>query len=247
MTASSSSTDNPSALFCPQCRAPLDTGVKFCGRCGLAVPQPSVPPRPQRAMSHLSGARQWLPLTLAALSVLIMATVLWLTPVSNAPTAIPLPAANAPDPQTADRATAERSDKGAMPQGHDPPNAAEALRLNDQGLQLAKEEKLEEAARSFQQAVVANPGHAPAWNNLGLALRRLGRLNEAIQAYERAIEAQPLLAVAHKNLGLALEQIGKPSQAAQALRRYCELNPTANDVASVRTKIAVLEGSDPPR
>lgn len=65
--------------------------------------------------------------------------------------------------------------------------------------------KVEEAARSYRQALALDPDFADAYINLGNALDRLGKSDEAIATYQKALELDPDLAGAHYNLGDSLE------------------------------------------
>jgi predicted TPR repeat methyltransferase len=59
------------------------------------------------------------------------------------------------------------------------------------GLQLAREQRLEEAVAEFRGCIRHDPEYAPAHCNLGLALEDLGRLNEAIEAMREAFRLRP--------------------------------------------------------
>ncbi len=97
-------------------------------------------------------------------------------------------------------------------------SAKEAARLrdlaiaeNDRGVELAEDERLDEAIAAFRRAIRIRPELAEARSNLGAA--RLGREEpaEAMAALAEAIRLQPRLAAAHANLVIALRRQGQGS------------------------------------
>ncbi len=71
---------------------------------------------------------------------------------------------------------------------------------SEQAIQLAIQNRWEEAAALNQQIVVLFPRDTDAWNRLGKALSELGRTEEARQAYSKTIELDPVNQIARKNL-----------------------------------------------
>lgn len=72
--------------------------------------------------------------------------------------------------------------------------------LTEQAINLAKQNKWEEAIRVNQQLLERYPGNVDALNRLGRALNELGRYREARDAYNQAVAIDPLNSIAQKNL-----------------------------------------------
>jgi tetratricopeptide (TPR) repeat protein len=70
-----------------------------------------------------------------------------------------------------------------------------------QGLELFREQKYEQALEQFQQARRERPANAQLEDFIGITETRLGQIDAADKDYETAIRLDPKLADAHKNLG----------------------------------------------
>jgi tetratricopeptide (TPR) repeat protein len=103
--------------------------------------------------------------------------------------------------------------------------ANSADELNQIGIRLAQQGRLEEALLSFRRALQIQPGLAQTHNNLGIALQDQGRLDEAVASYRRALALKPGYAMACNNLGTALKDQGKLEEAAACFRRALQLKP----------------------
>ena len=82
--------------------------------------------------------------------------------------------------------------------------SAEAVTLNNRGLELYREGKSEDAIAMFRQALASKPEFVEALDNLGLALDASGKNDEAIAVFERALKLKPADAITESNLGFAL-------------------------------------------
>src|SRR3990172_1554766 len=71
------------------------------------------------------------------------------------------------------------------------PRSDEAIKRNNFGTGLLKQERLEEAVTEFQRAVELDPEYTAARLNLGYLYDRLGRLEEAMAEYRKVIELDP--------------------------------------------------------
>ncbi len=80
----------------------------------------------------------------------------------------------------------------------------EHRRAMDQGLELVKSGRLEDAVEKFEKAVSVNAEYAPARVQLGWALDRLGKKKEAREAFAAAVKVDPTCAAAHDGLGYEL-------------------------------------------
>jgi len=118
--------------------------------------------------------------------------------------------------------------------------AAEAERLNAEGIAAARAGRFAEAERAFLAALEAQPDSPKARNNLGILYRRLGRTPEAIAMYEQAVALDPTNPVPHKNLGLIYEGQGRRAEALRHFERYRTLRPDAPDADEIARKIARL-------
>ncbi len=72
---------------------------------------------------------------------------------------------------------------------------------NNLGFVLLKEDRLDEAAWHFKQAIAIAPKFEPALASLGTVAKKRGAHEEAVAWYERAIAINPRYGVAYLNLG----------------------------------------------
>lgn len=109
-----------------------------------------------------------------------------------------------------------------------------------QGLTMAREDRVEEAAARFQSLVHLCPDHAQGWLNLGLCGLDLARRwphqrdrfqREALRAFRRAVEVDDRLAPAHFYLGCLHRDRGETSAAREAWRRCVRVQPGDDEVA----------------
>ncbi len=84
---------------------------------------------------------------------------------------------------------------------------------------------LEEAIRSYNQAVEINPKYLTAWKNIGIDLYLLGRYNESLKAYDKALEIDQNYGLAWYNKGLALHKLGKYNESIQAYDKALRIFP----------------------
>jgi tetratricopeptide (TPR) repeat protein len=85
-----------------------------------------------------------------------------------------------------------------------------------QGIALAKQNQLDEAAKCFRHALELDPKCYDALNNLGIVLKRLEQWPEALTAFQSAISLRPEGAEAHYNMGNCLRAMGDLRGAADA-------------------------------
>lgn len=101
---------------------------------------------------------------------------------------------------------------------------------NNLGIALSKQNRWEESAVQFEEAVRLQPKHPDAYNNLGCNLTRLGRYAEAVTVLGEAVRMKPDYAQAHQNLGEALSHLGRFNEAIEnyqtALRLHLDLPET---------------------
>jgi|SRR5262245_48079659 len=96
----------------------------------------------------------------------------------------------------------------------------------DNGMKRARENKPEEAARSFQEAVRIFPEYQAAFNKLGEQLRALNKAAEAQAAFEKAVAINPKFALPHINLGLLMVEQKRYDEAIAALENGVKADDT---------------------
>ena len=94
---------------------------------------------------------------------------------------------------------------------------------------LAKQDKLDEAMASYQQALRLKPNYPEAHSNLGNALQEQGRLDEAVASCQQALRLKPDSAEAHHNLGLVLAKQDKLDEAVASFQQTLRLKPDYPD------------------
>lgn len=85
--------------------------------------------------------------------------------------------------------------------------------------------QLDDARRSYEQALALAPWNAAAHNNLGTIHEAQGNLPAAIECYRRAVTEYADYPDAYNNLGIALERQGDPTAAADCFRRAIAIDP----------------------
>ena len=96
---------------------------------------------------------------------------------------------------------------------------------NRQRDRSARQQKLDQAVRHFQQALRIHPNYAQAHNNLGIVLDDQGKADEAIEQYRQALRIKPNYAQAHNNLGTALDEQGKSDEAVEHYEEALRIRP----------------------
>ncbi len=103
-----------------------------------------------------------------------------------------------------------------------PHNARARVNL---GIALVDAGRLEEAMKSYREAVASDPGYALAHFNLGIALARAGRYVEAVEAYRGALAFRPHDVDARYNLGIALASMGRLEEAIAEFQETLAIQP----------------------
>ena len=102
---------------------------------------------------------------------------------------------------------------------------ADARLLNSLGSVLFKQDRTEQAAAEFRQAIELDPAYAEPEANLGYLLAGEGRLDEAAEHYARAIQLDSRYLMPRFNLANLLLRQGRPDEAIVHLERVIELDP----------------------
>lgn len=124
--------------------------------------------------------------------------------------------------------TAPQAAAGAVAAGGQAAQAGladESTAHKKRGDQYFGEGKLEDAAKSYRQAIAINPDFAEVYNNLGNVLREQGLPGDAERCLKQAIRIKPGLANAYCNLGALLLEQGKLGEAIENLKKALELKP----------------------
>ena len=95
----------------------------------------------------------------------------------------------------------------------------------NQGYCLFELGRIEEALKSYDEAIRLDQDNASTWNNRGSVLERLGRREEALISYNKAIELDPIDANARYNRGVVLARLGNFEKAMRSFEECIEFNP----------------------
>lgn len=97
--------------------------------------------------------------------------------------------------------------------------------LNQLGMALLRQEKLDAAAEAFRRILALSPGFAEVHNNLAFVLERQGQLEAALAAAQKCVELKPDYPEGFNNLGVALRALHRLDEARAAFRHASELRP----------------------
>ncbi len=97
--------------------------------------------------------------------------------------------------------------------------------LNNVGLDLGNEGRVDEAMALFTKALTLDPGFTDALSNMGAMFEKKGRLEDAVSYYRKAVSLQPEHMNAQHNLALALHRLGLLDEAEQRYLQVLKLNP----------------------
>ena len=102
---------------------------------------------------------------------------------------------------------------------------------------LEKEEKYNEALKSFQKIIEIYSEHYPALWKIGIMFGKLGDIEKEVECYNEAIKIEPSFADPYYNLGLAYEKKGLYKDALDKYYKACELDIFFRDAAESYTKL----------
>lgn len=102
---------------------------------------------------------------------------------------------------------------------------------------IDKHMKLDEGLDMIRKAVSQRPDDGYIVDSLGWAYYRLGRYDEAVSELERAVELRSDDPVINDHLGDAYWQVGRKLEARFQWSHARDLNPTPDDLASIRDKL----------
>jgi tetratricopeptide (TPR) repeat protein len=110
------------------------------------------------------------------------------------------------------------------------------------GAALQSMGRVEEAIRTYRQALRIKPDDAIARNSLGTALQTMGKLEEAITEYREVLRVRPDYANAHYNLGTSLLSLGKPEEAVKHFQEVLRLGPEDADAYNDLGSALAIQG-----
>ncbi len=101
----------------------------------------------------------------------------------------------------------------------------ESLLFNIKGACYAGLGQLDNAVKSYQDAIIINPNYSKAHYNLGGAFHEIGVLDESVQSYLKSLMIEPDYAEAHNNLGNVYRQQKLLDKAVNSYMRAISINP----------------------
>lgn len=111
----------------------------------------------------------------------------------------------------------------------DKPDPAEAARLNNLGVALMNQQRMDKAVEKFDEALRHDPSLATAELNKGIALLNLQKLPEAEAALRRAMTAKPNDPRGWCNLGLLNRALGKYEEGIEDFQKVVAIDPSDAD------------------
>ena len=136
----------------------------------------------------------------------------------------------AKDPQVINRLALDLANQGKFAAAID--YFQESLRIKPDGqtyyllgLTYQKLDKLNEAEKSFKQALVINKKMPQPYNGLGLIYFTREQYQLASEYYKKALEFNPFDFAAYNNLGNAYKKLGKNQDAEECYREAIKINP----------------------
>lgn len=100
----------------------------------------------------------------------------------------------------------------------------------EKGWAFFSDNELDAALGRFNQAIIIDPSHAPAYYGKAHAYSAMNRINEAIKFYRKTIElADPPMVEAYVNLGFTLTLAGSEEEGYAMYNKALEFDPNNKD------------------
>jgi len=106
---------------------------------------------------------------------------------------------------------------------------SKADKLFVKGNKLYGEQKFEEAAQAYEEAIIISQSQWGYYFNLGLAYKKLDKKKEAINSFQKTLELNPETFSSNKELGEILAKDGNYKEAKKYYMRATELSPDDPD------------------
>ena len=121
----------------------------------------------------------------------------------------------------------------------------EAAERDNQGVELLKLGKIDEAIGPLLKAVELNPKDPDARLNLAYAYERQGRTDEAISQYQKAVELNSGNSIAHNNLGVLYDRKGLYEEAIREFETALQIDPKSTtgseNLATAKKNQAIIQ------
>lgn len=102
---------------------------------------------------------------------------------------------------------------------------SEPLILNIKGACLEGMGLLDEAVKSYNDAISIDPNYSKAHYNLGGVLHEMGKLENAVQSYKNSLDIDSDFSEAHNNLGNLLREMEQPDEAIASFKKAIKIRP----------------------
>jgi hypothetical protein len=122
-------------------------------------------------------------------------------------------------------------------------SAERAAAMNEDGIELMKQEAYRAASVEFTEASNLSPGSALFANNAGFAFYKVEAYEDSVSWLKKAIAIDPTRALAYLNLGDAYAKLNRNAEAREAYQKYLSLGSSAKSLADVRKKLNALPPS----
>lgn len=130
----------------------------------------------------------------------------------------------------------------------DPRRDSDAARqANHKGLDLLAKGKLDDAAKRFEEAILADPFYGPAHNNLGAVYDRQKRFYQAAMAYQQASKLMPTRPEPLSNLGMIREKTMRLDEAMKAYEDALKLAPDHPEIVGNLARVRIRLGKLDPK
>ena len=116
-----------------------------------------------------------------------------------------------------------------------------AYELDNQGLELYRQKKYDEALQKFQAAVALRPGDPVIMNNLGFMYYAMGRYDDAVANLQKTLTLDPKRREAHENLADTYLKMGRREDAKKEYEQFLALSPTNTRADEVKKILKSLE------
>lgn len=108
-------------------------------------------------------------------------------------------------------------------------NPSSWLALNNFGLLLEQQGKVDEAAVLYKRSLQIQPEQVEGYNNFGALLLAAGSTDEAMVQFQSALQIDPKSAVTHYNIANTLDRQGKQDASLAEYQEALRLNPDYPD------------------
>lgn len=120
-------------------------------------------------------------------------------------------------------------------------NPNDAVALNNLAWTLAYDLQIElDAALSYALRAVKFRSTASHYDTLGMVYYRLERYHKAVEAYTEALKLDPSMSTTLLQRADSYIELGDTYEAIQDLERYLDVEPNAENVEEIRSRLDAL-------